>query len=85
MLEYFRMNKVQYIVSGAGSKSNQYNKKKHQDFNPAFKEILSENQFAKVSEGYFEIEYTGDSVRVNASLYEDKPPKQLIKKDFGAK
>ena len=74
------MKKVQYIVSGAGSKSNQYNKKKHQDFNPAFKEMLSENQFAKVNEGYFEIDYGGDNVSIKAVVYEVTPVEYRLAK-----
>ena len=79
LLEYFQMKKVQYIVSGAGSKSNQYNKKKHQDFNLPFKEILSENQFAKVNEGYFEIDY-GDIVSLKAVVYEVTPVEYRLEK-----
>ena len=40
--------------------------KKRQDFNPAFKDELSENQFAKSMKGYFEIDYTGDNVSIKA-------------------
>lgn len=70
VLEYFRKNSVQYIVSGAGSKSSQYNKKQNQDFNPAPGEDLSGNQMAKVNEGYFEVDYTGDNVSIKVTFYE---------------
>ena len=75
-LEYFRKDSVQYIVSGAGSKSGQYSKKKNLDFNPVSDDCL-QNQIAKVSEGYFEVEYTGNNVSINAVLY--KLCKQVIK------
>jgi hypothetical protein len=78
-LEYFTKDSVQYIVSGAGSKSKQYkkhhNKKKHHEFKPVCKDELP-NKIAKVSEGYFEVEYTGDTPIVNAVLI--KLSKQLM-------
>jgi hypothetical protein len=74
-LEYFSQESVQYVVSGAGSKSSQYNKKKKQDFNPAFEKDLR-NQIATVSEGFFEVEYTRNNVRINAVMF--KLCKQLM-------
>jgi hypothetical protein len=79
LLEYFHKKTVQYIVSGAGSKSSQYNEKKKQDFNPASEKDLSGNQFAKVNEGYFEVDYTGNNVSIKVVFYEEnKPRKELI-------
>lgn len=79
LLEYFHKDSVQYIVSGAGSKSGQYSKCKNQDLNPASGEDLSGNQMAKVNEGYFEVDYTGKDVSIKVVLYEgNKPRKELI-------
>lgn len=71
VLGYFYKDSVQYLVSGAGSKSSRYNDRKNQDFNPAPGEDMPGSQFAKVREGYFEIDYTASDVRIKAVYYEE--------------
>ena len=79
LLEYFHKNSVEYIVSGAGSKSSPYNKKKN--FNPVINEGFSGKQFAKVNEGYYEIDYTGNNNgKVKAVVYEVTPVEYRLTK-----
>src|SRR6185295_1747297 len=57
-LEYFRKAQIRYIVSGAGSKSNQFNKARNQDFDPTAT-ASPENLIALVREGFFVVDYIG--------------------------
>lgn len=80
VLEYFHKYSVQYIVSGAGSKTTWYNKRKKQAFNPAPGEDIPKNRVAKMSEGYFELEYTGNNAAVRMMYMENKLSTEVINK-----
>ncbi|MBK5277537.1 MAG: metallophosphoesterase [Bacteroidia bacterium] len=78
VLEYFRKNSVQYIVSGSGSKSNPFDEKKNLEFNPEPGENIPENPIAKVEEGYFEVDYTDNNVSVIMYYMDGKLNKKVI-------
>ena len=63
VLEYFRKDSVQYVVSGAGSKTTRFSKKN--DFNPQPGKDIPEHRIAKLCEGYFEVDFNGEDVAIS--------------------
>jgi hypothetical protein len=78
VLGYFYKDSVQYLVSGAGSKSSRYNHRKNQDSNPTPGEDVPGSQFAKVREGFFEIDYTTGDVRIKAIYYDENKAHSVL-------
>lgn len=78
VLEYFHKGSVQYIVSGSGSKSNPFDKK--HDFNPMPGNDIPINGIAKLSEGFFEIQYHDDSADVIMHPADNQYKGQILNK-----